>query len=142
MAEIRGIDCKVMFDPGTGYIEWECVRNTSLNLTFDETDATCRGSGGYRQTAVTLASLEVTGDAVKDKADASFLAIEAAAIAKSTLPMRILDGDPTLASTSGWEFDGQVFSWTEDQNYEDIVTVSFTLKPARGSAPALLTGPF
>lgn len=141
MAEIRGIDCTVYFDSGGGYTEWECVRNTSINLTFDETDATCRGSGGYRQSAVTLATLEVTGDAIKDKADASFLAIEAAAIAKTTLPVLVMDGDRTLATSDGWLFDAQVFSWGEEQNYEDIVTVSFTIKPARGSAPAKVTGP-
>ncbi|HBE68512.1 MAG TPA: hypothetical protein DDW52_10230 [Planctomycetaceae bacterium] len=117
------------------------MRNTTVNLTFDETDATCRGSGGYRQNAVTVASLEVTGDAVKDKADASFVAIEAAAVAKTTLPMLVMDGDRTVAESDGWQFDGQIFSWEEAQGYEDIVVVSFTIKPARGSAPALVSGP-
>lgn len=140
MAEIRGIDCKVYFDAGSGYVEWACVRNTTVSLTFDETDATCRGSGGFRQSAVTLATLEVTGDAIKDKADASFLAIEAAAIAKSTIPVQVMDGPNDETTSDGWAFDAQVFSWSEDQNYEDIVTVSFTLKPARGSTPTVLQG--
>lgn len=145
MAEIRGIDCKVYYNTGTygspTWAEWSCVRDTTFNLTFDEVDATCRGGGGYRQSAITLSSIEVTGNAIKEKSDASFVAIEAAAVAKTVLDVLVMDGPVDDDDSDGWRMDAQIFSWTENQPYEDIVTVDFTLKPARSAnAPVPFQG--
>lgn len=146
MGAIRGIDCKVYINTGTyespTWAEWACVRDTTLNLTYDEADATCRGSGGWRQSAVTLATMEVTGNAIKEKDDASFVAMEAAARAKTVMDILVLDGVRTSADSDGWRLDAQIFSWTENQPYEDIVTVDFTIKPARSAnAPTAVSGP-
>lgn len=146
MGAIRGIDCKVYINTGTYgtpvWAEWQCVRDTSLNLTYDEADATCRGSGGFRQSAVTLASLEVTGNAIKEKDDASFIAMETAARNKTIMDILVMDGVRTSADSDGWRLDAQIFGWNENQPYEDIVTVDFTIKPARSAnAPAAVAGP-
>lgn len=150
MGVIRGIDCKIYVntsvdpDPYANPVwsEWQCVRDATLNLTFDEQDATCRGSGGYRLSSPTLTTLEVTGDAVKDKDDASFIAMEAAAINKSIVDILVLDGARASADTDGWRLDAQFSSFSENQPYEDIVTVDFTLKPARSAnAPTPVSGP-
>lgn len=146
MGAIRGIDCKVYINTGTYgtpvWAEWQCVRDTTINLTYSEADATCRGSGGWKQSAVTLANLEVTGTAIKEKADASFLAMESAAQDLTVMDLLVMDGDRTSASSDGWRFDGQIFTWTENQPFEDIVTVDFTIKPARSANAVLpVSGP-
>lgn len=146
MGAIRGIDCKVYINTGTyvtpTWAEWACVRDTTLSLTYDETDATCRGSGGWRQSAVTLASMEVSGSAIKEKADPSFIAMELAAQQKTVMDILVLDGGRLSADTDGWRLDAQIFSWTENQAYEDIVTVDFSIKPARSEhAPTAVSGP-
>ncbi len=124
MGAIRGIDCKVYFNTGTfvapTWSEWQCVRDTTLNLTYEEVDATCRGSGGWRQSAISLASLEVSGNAIKEKEDASFVAIETAAKAKTVIDILVLDGPRLSADSDGYRLDAQIFSWNENQPYEDI----------------------
>lgn len=124
------------------WVEWLCVRDTTLSIDYEEVDATCRGSGGWRQSAISLASLEVSGNAIKEKDDATFLLIEAAAQAKTVIDILVMDGVRTSADSDGYRLDAQIFSWTENQPYEDIVTIDFTIKPARSAnAPTPVSGP-
>ena len=145
MGAIRGIDCKIYLNTGTHgtptWVEWLCARDSTFSLTFEEADATCRGSGGYRQSAITLSSIEVTGSAIKEKDDATFLLMEAAAVAKDVIDILVMDGTRLLDESDGWRLQAQFFSWVENQAFEDIVTIDWTLKPARDSnAPVQFTG--
>lgn len=146
MGEIRGLDCKIYFNSGTygtpTWAEWACVRDTVLNLTHDEVDSSCRGSGGFRRIATTLSMLEVSGTALKDKDDPSFVALELAARNKTTVDILVMDGVRTSADSDGWRLDGQILNWTENQPFEDIVSVDFSIKPARSeNAPTAVAGP-
>lgn len=146
MAYISGIDCKVYYNSGTygspTWVEWSCVRDTTFALTLEEVDATCRGGNGFRQSAISLKSIEVSGNAVKDKDDASFVAIETAARSETVLDVLVLDGVRTSADSDGWRMDVQIYGWTENQPYEDIVTIDFTMKPARSAnSPTAVSGP-
>lgn len=145
MGAIRGLDCKVYVNTGTyaapTWAEWECVRDTTLDITFDEVDASCRGSGTFRQSTLTLGTLEVTGDAVKDKDDPSYIAMELAARNKTIMDVVVLDGPIDDDDSDGWRLDAQIMSWSESQPYEDVLTVDFTLKPAVSeNAPTPFTG--
>lgn len=145
MGVIRGMDCKVYVNTATyaspTWVEWTCVRDTTVDLTIEEADATCRGSGGMRQTVATLSALEVSGTALKDKT-ASYLAFEAAARNKAVLDVLVLDGVRTSADTDGWRLDVQIFSWSEGQPFEDMATIDFTMKPTRSDhAPEFISGP-
>ena len=118
------------------------MRDTTLSIDYEEVDATCRGSGGWRQSAISLSTLEVSGNAIKDKADTTFVAIEAAAQAKTVIDILVMDGVRTSVDSDGYRLDAQIFTWTENQPYEDIVTVDFTIKPARSAnAPTPVSGP-
>lgn len=146
MGAIRGVECKVYLNTGTyeapTWAEFLCVKDTTISLDFGEVDATCRGGGGTKQSAVTLTSLEVSGGAIKEKLDPTFLAMEAAAWAKTVVDVLVLDGPRLSADSDGYRFDGQLFTWNENQPIEDIVTVDFTLKPARSlNATAPVSGP-
>jgi len=150
MGAIRGIECVVYFNASINALPyanplwqvWGCVRDTTLNLTFDEVDASCRGGGGFRASDATLTSIEVTGNALKDKDDAGFVALEALAIAKTSVDVMVLDGLLNSANSSGWRFVGKFFSWSEAQPFEDILKVDFTLKPTRSAnPPVFVEGP-
>ncbi len=151
MGAIRGVECVVYVnvsveeDPyaDPDWQAWGCLRDTTLNLTFDEVDASCRGGGGFRASEVALTSIEVTGNAIKDKEDATFVALEQLAIGKSKIDVLVLDGPKASADTSGWRFIGKIFSWSEAQAFEDILKIDFTLKPARDIAhpPQPIEGP-
>lgn len=150
MGTIRGLECKVYVNTSTAtdpyadptWTLWPCVRGTTLNLEFDEADATCRGSGGMKQSVSTLGNLEVTGDAIKDKDDPSFLAMQSAVNAQTVLDVLVLDGPKASADTDGWRLPVQIRSWTENQALDDIVTIDFTMKSARTlHAPTPVNGP-
>lgn len=135
MGAIEGLSCKVYRNTGSYgspvWALWQCVRDTTIDITFDEVDATCRGGGGLRQNAVTLTTIEVSGEAIKEKTDTSFVAMELAARNKAIVDVMVLDGAEDVEGTTGWRFDAHITSWSEAQPVEDIVKVSFTLKPAR-----------
>jgi hypothetical protein len=153
MPAIAGIDCKVYVNVSTlataalrratpTWSEWQCVRDSTLALDFNEVDSTCRGSGGYATVSPTTTNLEVTGNAVKDKDDATYIVMELAAVNKTIVDVLVLDGNRANADTDGWRLDGQIMSWSEGQPYQDILTVDFTLKPARSpNPPAMVSGP-
>ncbi len=146
MGAIRGVECRIYLNTGSygtpTWAEFVCLKDTTISLDFGEVDATCRGGGGYKQSAVTLTSLEVSGSAIKEKADTTFVAMESAAVGKTVVDLLVMDGVRTSADSDGWRFDGQIFSWTENQPLEDIVTVDFTIKPARSvNATAAVSGP-
>lgn len=137
MGAVLGLKCRVYLNSASHatptWGDLPCVRDTTVDLTFDEVDATCRGSNGFRQSAVTLTSLEVTGDIIKDRDDESFVALELAARTKAIVDVMVLDGPEDVVGTTGWRFDAQIMSWSEEQPLEDIVKISFTLKPARSA---------
>jgi hypothetical protein len=153
MPAIRGIDCRVYINVSTlataalrratpSFVEWACVRDTTLALDFNEVDSTCRGSGGFATVSPTTTNLEVTGNAVKEKDDASFIAMELAAVNKTIMDVLVLDGDRANADTDGWRLDAQIMSWSENQAYQDVLLVDFTLKPARTAFPPMMvSGP-
>ncbi len=113
MGAIRGVDCKVYINTGTYAVPvwavWACVRDTTLNISFDEVDSTCRGSGGFATASPTLTNLEVTGNAVKEKDDASFIAMETAARNKTVMDVLILDGDRTAIAPNAAKDGGSMY---------------------------------
>lgn len=135
MAEIRGLNCRLYYSPdsGTTWSTWNCVKDVTVSLSLEEVDASCRGSGGFRLSATTFGALEVSGNAIKNKSDTSFLAFEAAAISKSPILVQVTDGDRTVSGTSGWEFESNITEWSENQPFEGIVEVDFTMKPAHAT---------
>lgn len=149
MTTIRGVACQIYLnvedtdayaDPDWG--QFACVRDATLNLTFDEADTTCRGGGGFRTSDPVLTSIEVSGQALKDKDDAVFVAMELAARNKTTIDILVMDGPRASADSDGWRFRGKIFSWNENQPYEDVVTVDFTIKPTNdANPPAAVSGP-
>jgi hypothetical protein len=156
MTAILGVTCKLYINvsalatPALRYAtptwsEWQCLRDITVDLQFDSVDSTCRGSAGFKTNTPTLADLSVNGNAVREKADASYIAAEAAAFAKTILDVLVLDGDRTLAAPNqadGWRLDCQFQSWSEAQPYADILTNDWVLKPARSSnVPHRVTGP-
>lgn len=131
---IRGKDCVLEINTGTygspTWAEITCARDVNWTLSYDEADASCRADS-YRTSVNIIGAVEVTGNALKDKGDASYTAFEAAALAGTTLDVRVSDGDPDTTGTNTLRFDGQIQNWQEGQPYEDLVTNDFTIKPTK-----------
>ncbi len=146
MGSIRGVECKVFLNTAVfatpTWVEWLCAKDVTLSLDFGEVDASCRGGGSFKQSAPTLTAMEVTGNAIKEKADPTFLAMELAAKNGTIVDVLVMDGERTSADSDGWRLDAQFFNWSESQPLEDIVTVDWTLKPARSAnKPTAVSGP-
>lgn len=148
MPAIRGVDAKLYYNSGTFaapvWNEWQCVRSTTLSLTFDSVDASCRGSGGWKLNAPTLSNLEISGDALIDKDDASYLALRLAAYNKTVVDFLVMDGPRASATSDGFRFAGQFSDFSTEQPYDDLQSASFTIQPARSADqpnPVAVTGP-
>lgn len=146
MGAIRGVSCRTYLNTGTyeapTWVEWLCQRDSTLSMDMGEADASCRGGGGFKMSTPTLTSLEVSGTALKEKDDPTFLAMELAAQGKTIVDVLVMDGPRLDATSDGWRMDAQFFNWSEQQPLEDVVSVDWTLKPARSlNKPKAVSGP-
>jgi len=132
MGVLKGFACKLMHNSGTfGSATWAAcgaVRNATLDVGQGEVDASMRASGGWKQSETTLSEATLNVTFVKDKADATFSAIESAAKAKTAVEMAALDG-PDGATTDWLDAMWKAFSWNETQDLEGILIIEAVFKP-------------
>ena len=146
MGAIRGVECKIYLNTSIyatpTWVEWLCARDSTLSMDMGEADASCRGGGGFKMSAPTLTALEVSGTALKEKEDPTFIAMELAARGNTIVDILVMDGDRTSVDSDGWRLDAQFFNWSEQQPLEDVVAIDWTLKPARSlNKPTAVSGP-
>lgn len=101
----------------------------TINLEKSEADVSIRGGGGWGADAGTLkdASVEIT--LIYDPADADYLAIMKAKLAKTSIALAILDGTKNVAGTQGLWADFVVSNVSKGEPIEGPQTVAFTFKP-------------
>lgn len=137
MGAIVGLDCKIYLNTGASYAAptWtECkfVQDATMNLSWEEADTSTRGSS-FRSAKASIGVLEVTGTALRDKADTAFTAFDAAARGKTVIDILVLDGPYNLDGSEGYRFDGQIFNWSRNEALADAVAHDFTIKPVQSA---------
>ena len=116
------------------------VIEVTVNLDSSAFDASNRDSN-YRLQLPSLIEVSADFRFHKDKDDADFLALEAAAQTGANIDLLILDGVRTSAASDGWRIQGFFTSWNESQPLEDAITVDATFVPAAIANPiAVATG--
>jgi len=145
MGAIIGLECKVYLNTGASYAsptwtEVDCIQDATLDLQWEEADASSRGSQ-FRQLVASIGTLEVSGSAIRDKDNAAFVALDLAARNKTIVDVVVLDGSILLDESQGYRFEGQVFSWTRNEALADVVAHDFTIKPTlSANAPVFFEG--
>ncbi len=145
-SSIRGLESVVFLNTGSydapTWVEWTAVIDASLSMDFGEVDVTTRGSGGVKVSTPTLTSIEVSGSALKDKDDATQVAMELAAQGKTAVEVLVLDGPRLSSDSDGWRMSAIFSKWEEQQPLEGRTEISWTLIPTRSAhKPVAVSGP-
>jgi len=92
-------------------------------------DASTRGGGGWKQTAVVMQDATVDFDLPWDSDDATLQALKAAYFGRTTVGVAVMDGPIDEAGSEGLWMDAAVVKFERDEPLEGEVTVSVSLKP-------------
>lgn len=135
---MNGIDCKFYRNSGTyGSPTWTEV-NDILDLdadpTWGEGDASSRGSPVV-MTEPTMLGMTITGKIRVSLADADFVALDDAHIARTALDLMVLNGNSTTNGVRGWRMDFKIFGWKETQAANGVLYRDFTMKPCLSDNP-------
>ncbi len=137
MAYKLGLDCKLYYSSsgvsGAKTLATN-VKDVAVSVEATEADLTTRGSGGWEAIVAALLKGSLEFEIVWDTADAFFTALQTAFFAKSIIGMWILDA--ATPSGQGLKADMSVLKFTRNEPLTGGVTVSISLKPAYGTAPA------
>lgn len=133
MSTILGLDCTLYHNSGTyGSPTWAksgAARDVTLEVQVTEVDASRRSSNGWRENETTLKDATLNVTFVKDKADTTFVAIEAAYKANTAMEMAVVDGANAVGSD--WlDAMWKATQWNESQELEGVVTIDATFRPA------------
>lgn len=134
-----GLDAKLYRNSGSyatpTWNELMNAKDVTLNLEAGEADASRRGSGGWRETLMTLKDGSVEFELVYDSADAEFTALKDAFFGANTVEMAVMDGDIATTGSQGLRATMSVINFSRNEPLEEALTVSVTVKPAPSDNP-------
>lgn len=138
MSKILGKLAKIYVNTGASYesptwSEWECVEGVTIGITKEELNRTCRGeatNGGFNRYGIGNGEMDLSGTALKNKDDATFLVVETAMQDDTALDVVVLDGAIDSDDSDGWRLPVHVTAWSEGQPIDDYIAIDWTLKPA------------
>lgn len=120
---------------GGGWDEVKSVKNLTLNLQTTEADVTSRNSGGWRATKPALKECSIEFEMVWDPDDAAFNTIRSAFFDQTALDVLVLDGPVGQSGSQGLKAKCVVLSFSRNEQLEEAMTVSVSLKPAYATEP-------
>ena len=143
MALQYGIDGKLYIcEDGIGgappWTEVKNVQNLSTALSHTEHNVTTRGNGGFKASAAILKEVGLTFDMLHDPADDGYQAVRDAFGAKSVIGVAVMDKAIDQAGADGVWFDGQVFQFERNEDYDKPMMMKVSLKPTYSANPPVL----
>lgn len=144
MAIVLGLDAKLYRNTAVWatptWSEIDNVRDLTLNVEKGDADVSTRGSGGWRQHAVTLKDGSIEFEMVWDTADTEFTALKDAFFNDTTVECAAMDLAITVTGSQGLHADFNVGDFSRNEALEDALKVSVNLTPARtDNTPEWLT---
>jgi len=135
MAIVLGLDAKLYRNTAVWATPtWSLVdnvRDLTTSVEKGDADVSTRGSGGWRQHAVTLKDGSIDFEMVWDTADAEFTALKDAFFNDTTVEMAALDLLVATTGAQGLHADFNVGDFSRAEALEDALKVSVKLSPAR-----------
>ncbi|MCY2968422.1 MAG: hypothetical protein NT069_33155 [Planctomycetota bacterium] len=105
------------------------LRNTTIDRSYEEWDATTRAAQGEKQTEPTLRVQAIETEIVWDSTDANCTAILTAFNARTSLELVFLDGAISGASSQGLRAKFKVFGLPRSEELASGMTLKVSLKP-------------
>ena len=117
------------------WVEMPNVKDLTLNLETGEADVTTRGNAGWKATLATLKDGSVEFEAIWDTEDAGFSVLEVAYFTSGFVEVAVMDGDLTLAGNEGLRATMAVTNFTRNEQLEEAITASVSMKPGYAVNP-------
>lgn len=111
------------------WVEMKPVRDVTLADSMTEVDSTTREDAGNKTGVPGLRQLGMDFDMRKDRADAAYLLIEAAYLARTSIEVLILDGSRLVSGSEGIIYTAAVIEFGEGQPLDGMVTKTVKLRP-------------
>lgn len=105
------------------------IKDVKLSIDKGSADVSVRGNNGWSATLSTLKDAEATISMVYDPADADYLALMAAWLLNTTIPLALLNGASTVSGTQGLWADFSVLKAEKDEALTEGQMITFTVKP-------------
>jgi predicted secreted protein len=139
MSVVLGLNAKLYRNTGSyATPTWDLVDNVkdlTLNLEKGEADVTRRASAGWRETVGTLKDASIEFQMVWDTEDEDFTAIKDAFFNNTSIEFAVMDGDIEVAGSQGLRATMDVINFSREENLEEALTVSVTIKPTFAANP-------
>jgi len=113
----------------------DTVRNLKLTPDPVTVDASTRGGGAWKRTAVAMHDATVDFDLPWDSADAALQALKAAYFGRTVIGVAVMDGAIDTPGSEGLWMDAAVVKFERDEPLEGEVTVAVSLKPGVSENP-------
>lgn len=144
MASVMGLDAKIYYDEsgvgGSSWTELTNVKDVTLNLDRTEVDVTTRANDGWKASETPLKEASVEFQMIYDTSDAGFTAMMDAYLNNTLIGIAACDGNVATSGTQGLHADMKVMNIGQQQELENVIMVSVTLKPTySGTAPDWVT---
>lgn len=129
-----GFECVISRNTGASWASptWnplELVQDATLNLEYNETDTSVRGSNGWDQAEPTTKKADVSFNLMHDNANTDFTTIRDAFLNKTAIDMAVLDGAANASGAQGLRAMWKVFKFTRAENLRDAVMYDVVMKP-------------
>ena len=149
MGTIRGMDCKLYFNSGSfGTPTWavvDAVENANYEISWAEISSNRRGNSGWETSEPGLRSARLNVTFIKDKDDATFELLRAAAEAEPPTAVELVAYDGASgAGSDGLDAMWRPLQWNEGQEIDGVVKIEAVYAPVSTDAnipnPLFLSG--
>lgn len=139
-----GIDGKLYRNSGSyGTPTWVEVTNCkdlSTDIDFAEFDVTTRGNAGWEAVVAALIKSGVEFEMVDDTADASYTAINTAALARTSIEFAVMNAGILVAGSQGLRATMAILKWARSEKNTEAQMRSVMIKPTySANAPSWMT---
>jgi len=111
------------------------VKDNKLNVTKGEADVSRRGSGGWKASVGSLKELSVEFSMVYRSGDADFDAIQDSFFNGTVLDLAAMDGDIETTGSLGIRFQGEVMSFSRNEQLTESIMYDVVIKPTDSDHP-------
>ncbi len=139
-AKVFGFQCKLYRKVSTNWVAMNQIINATLNLAYEESEATTRGSGGIKETEPSLLTVSIEGNLQWRNDNTECEALWDAFMGRNEIELMALTGDKTDPEARGVSGKFKLVSFPQKQELANMVEHDIVLKPCAGSQLAAAVG--
>jgi hypothetical protein len=117
------------------WVEADTIKSASCNVEGKEVDLTCRADA-FDTAGIARMAATIEGEMNLDPADAHYVAMETAYMAKNPIGIACMSGGIAVQGSRGLWADCLITKFDRDESADGAQTIKLTLKPTRSATAA------